>query len=186
MHTRLLTATLAISLTLPTSLASAAGETTTPDATAHLVGSVDPTSTSPSSLHSRGDQFLTSGSTAKIPENADSPVPIDTDGEISLSIEPLGLERGKLSATGSVVYAGEDMHRVVTAPKEGGIQVATVLDDPKATHTIKYSLDASTRSELHENHDGSLTLYENGEPVAHIAAPWARDRNGTSSIPSIA
>lgn len=101
---------------------------------------------------------------------------------ISIELPGVAGVEGVATTSGVTVYRSrEDPASVVVNPTETGVQVATVLASPDSPSRFTYRIDGPAGSSVVADDGGGARVVDrDGETLAVIDAPWARDADGVS------
>ncbi|MEW2488173.1 DNRLRE domain-containing protein [Streptomyces sp. NPDC048411] len=119
-------------------------------------------------------------------------VPWETSGTIQVKPEDIpavgiGLKEDRpraVTINGSVIHSDPagPVDTVVQPTLNGGSRTLQVIKNANAPHEFRASVNIAAGSSLRQEADGSVVIVSANpnEPVAAIAAPWAKDANGKS------
>lgn len=109
-----------------------------------------------------------------VPEQASERVKFSDGTSAQLQIDAMdGVSRLKLTRSDDGVTTD-----VVTETADGA-QWMLHIPDSRATDSYTFDVDAGPNTRLKVGDDGSVTIFQGGDVVGHVAAPWAVDANGS-------
>lgn len=124
------------------------------------------------------------GATTEVPKNPEDGVAFATDGAPPITIGLPNADESKDAkrlSDGTVVYPGSNGSANAVIPTEHGVQMLTTIENADAPTRFAYKVDVPDGGKVKVIEDGNaVVLDRNGTPMMAVAAPWARDANGTA------
>ncbi|HTE58377.1 MAG TPA: hypothetical protein VK694_06545 [Verrucomicrobiae bacterium] len=123
----------------------------------------------------------TNGTVVDVPKDAKKGVTFGAEGGPKLDIQlPNATEasEGTQVAAGTVAYeSGNGSANAVQATEDGGVRMLTIIDNPSAPTAYDYKVTVPNGGRIELTPDGGAIVLaaESSEPIASVAAPWAKD-----------
>lgn len=147
---------------------------------ARAISSVGPASDLASvSQSDEGFLVQAGGSTIVLPDDAATPVSLESFGEVVDVQLPVlaGVTEARRADDGTIVYTSDaDASLAVQPLEDGSTRFLSVLETRGAPERFSYAFDGH---DLRLEADGSVSVSVDGVPVGYVAAPWAFDADGT-------
>lgn len=155
--------------------------------TADLIAEVAPQSVEVVDVGRVGDEVTveTDSADITIPGDPGSVIvlePVDAGGEavgVSLPVE-VEVDDPVVASDGTVVYEATDggSDVAVQVVEDGSVRVHTIIPDAGAPTEYTYQLDVPASATLELLDDGAVAIWDGGEWLGGVAAPWATDAAG--------
>lgn len=127
-------------------------------------------------------EFIENGVTTEVPLDSSRDITLSTDSaDVSIGL-PFGgqAEPTKTDADGVVAFDnGNDSKTAVIVHDDSSVQINTIIDGPEAPTRYDYPLTVPEGGNVTVDDSGSVVIADaNGDYVAGVAKPWARDARG--------
>lgn len=124
------------------------------------------------------------GVSIEVPQVASEGISMTTaEGTVGIGLPTASsAEDAAYDPTGAVAYDNSNATTTVATVREAGsVQITTVIEDASAPSEYAYPVDLPAGAHLSLHEDGSVSvLSAEGELVAIVDVPWARDASGAS------
>jgi hypothetical protein len=123
----------------------------------------------------------TEAATIEVPRDAAEGVTLAADGAAPITVTPPSAEQArdaKEIEPGVVAYSGTNGSATAAQVTDLGVRMITIIESAQAPETFTYKLavPAGAKVIVDEN-GGARVVNADGEVQAHIAKPWAKDKN---------
>jgi hypothetical protein len=129
-------------------------------------------------------QVDTDSADAAVPLNSAKPIRLSEAGkELKVGL-PFSDQKtkGHRGVNEPVQFDNENGTSTIPVIKDdGSVQITTVIESAESPQNFQYEIELPAGFSMHSNPDGGITFVDaEGKPTGGVAAPWAKDSQGTA------